>query len=98
MRDPYLRKSFYCRVPDNTFQRWLLKLLSHIHDFYQDLNTTKLDLKVVLGRAASWQNIQIYVLREILSYDRHTTIIRRITTMCVIYTMAIRLLYDPLRL
>jgi len=30
-----------------------------------------------------------YVLRERLSYDRHTTVIGRITTMYVIYTMAI---------
>ena len=52
-----------------------LKLLSHIHDFYQDLNTTKLDLRVVLGRAASWQNIQICVKRKTVirsSYDSYT--------------------------
>ena len=48
-----------------------LELLSHIHDFYQDLSTTKLDLKVVLGRAAAWQLCR-YVLSERLSYDSHT--------------------------
>ena len=38
-----------------------LKLFSHIHDFYQDLNTTKLDLKVRTWSCNSLANMQICV-------------------------------------
>ena len=67
----------------------LLMLLSHIHNLYQDLYMTKLDLKVVLGRGTSLK-ICKYVLSIQLSYDRHTVQYDGVCSLCESNTTCIR--------
>lgn len=56
--------------------------------------TTLKSWLVVEHRSKYWK----YVLRVRLSYDRHTTVTRPITMAPVLYTIAIRLVYDRSRL